>query len=744
MLVNSASLAIFGFVFWLVATHIYSASAVGAYASIIAGTGLLSAVTSLGLPNTITRRIASAANPRQLMRLALAVTAVLGGVLCLVTVLLIGPHLPGELGLGQRGLAALLLTGIVIATAISTILDAALVATRATPTLAIKNLFGSIIKIVVLVVLARIGSAGMILAFGLGISLSSVLSGFALWRKLGPGGERLSPVHLLRSHLSMTVGNYASMIMGILPSTVVPIEVLIILGSAATGHFAVAATLAGFLNVIPSTVAQVLFAETSRRGATLGVQLRKALRVTYGLLLPPLVILMVGAPFALSLFGATYASAATGCLRVLLLSAVFTGGTYLVDSILIARDRIAAYTFMNGANAALVLGCVAVLLPYGLTAGSWGWTAAQGLSLLLGAVVIAAGRSGRHRAIARGDDTREPRARPVRRTVNAYEARIRELLETWPMMPTALIAEQIGWDRPISVLRDRVVDLRTHYLDVESHPDDDSPPPGQLAHCGIWLPPVEVPVGGGQTRTAADLPVLTMVTGHAGHLSALLLPSGEAGDLFTGCWQLLAGLGAVPRVIAWSSQRAVGRRLPSGMTQLTKECTEFAAALGAKLIIGGTAGQLTRDLLEGAHVHLERSFLAGRAFNSPGDFNAQLAAWLAGTGNQARSAPGCSAQELVGADKRAMLPLPAVPPVTGWRLPTVIGARPFVSFDSNRYSVPLTGIGRPAEINADLSEVTVLCAGEVAAGHPRCWARNQTIIDPDHRAGVGLERTGLR
>ena len=102
-------------------------------------------------------------------------------------------------------------------------------------------------------------------------------------------------------------------------------------------------TLAGFLNVISSTVAQVLFAETSRQGVTVGVQLRKALRGTYGLLLPPLVILLVGAaPFVLRLFGAAYALSATACLRVLLLSALFTGGTYLVDSILIARDRVAA------------------------------------------------------------------------------------------------------------------------------------------------------------------------------------------------------------------------------------------------------------------------------------------------------------------------------------------------------------------------------------------------------------------
>ena len=304
MMANSVSLAAFGFVFWLVATHLYSTSAVGAYASITAGTGLLSAVASLGLPNTITRRIASASNARQLMRVALTVVTVLGGVLCLVTILLIGPHLPSQLSLGRRGPAALLLTGIVISTAISTILDAALVATRATPALALKNLIGSVVKIVILVTLVRIGSPGLLLAYGLGISLSSVLSLLALWRRLDPGGERVSPMRLLRSHMSITAGNYASMIMGILPSTVVPIEVLIILGSAPTGHFAVAFNLAGFLNIVPSTMAQVLFAEASRQGVTLGAQLRKALRGTYGLLLPLLVIFMVGAPFVLRLFGA--------------------------------------------------------------------------------------------------------------------------------------------------------------------------------------------------------------------------------------------------------------------------------------------------------------------------------------------------------------------------------------------------------------------------------------------------------
>jgi hypothetical protein len=48
--------------------------------------------------------------------------------------------------------------------------------------------------------------------------------------------------------------------------------------------------------------------------------------------------------------------------------------------------------------------------------------------------------------------------------VDAVEPRVRELLQAWPTMPTTVIAERIGWDRSIRVLRDRVAELRPVYL----------------------------------------------------------------------------------------------------------------------------------------------------------------------------------------------------------------------------------------------------------------------------------------
>ena len=142
--------------------------------------------------------------------------------------------------------------------------------------------------------------------------------------------------------------------------------------------------------------------------------------------------------------------------------------------------------------------------------------------------------------------------------VDEVEPRIRELLMACPTMPATVIAERIGWTRSIRVLSGRVAELRPVYL-----PPDPAGRTqyvaGEIAQCDFWFPDIELPVGFGQTRTATQLPVLTMVTGYSRWLSAVLVPTRRAEDLFAGWWQLLEQLGAMPRVLVWDGEGAVGR-----------------------------------------------------------------------------------------------------------------------------------------------------------------------------------------
>ena len=151
--------------------------------------------------------------------------------------------------------------------------------------------------------------------------------------------------------------------------------------------------------------------------------------------------------------------------------------------------------------------------------------------------------------------------------VDAVEPRIRELLQA---LPDDAGDGDRGADRLDPFDPDvvgRVAELRPAYLP----PDPASRTTyvaGEIAQCDLWFPPIRLPVGFGQTRRATQLPVLTMITGYSRWLSAVLIPTRSSADLFAGWWQLIATLGAVPRVLVWDGEGAIGR-WRAGRVELT-------------------------------------------------------------------------------------------------------------------------------------------------------------------------------
>ena len=181
-------------------------------------------------------------------------------------------------------------------------------------------------------------------------------------------------------------------------------------------------------------------------------------------------------------------------------------------------------------------------------------------------------------------------------------------------------------------------------------------------------------------------------------------------------------------------------RWRAGKPELTAECQAFRGTLGAKVVVCKPADPEAKGVIERAHDYLERSFLPGRSFTGPADFNAQLAAWLALVNTRTQRALGCSPAGRIAADKAAMLTLPPVAPQTGWRSWTRLARDHYVRLDGNDYSVHAAGIGRRIEVAAGLELVRVLCGGQVVADHERIWARHQSISDPGHLAAARLAR----
>jgi transposase len=322
--------------------------------------------------------------------------------------------------------------------------------------------------------------------------------------------------------------------------------------------------------------------------------------------------------------------------------------------------------------------------------------------------------------------------------VDAVEPRIRELLQACPTMPATVIAERIEWRYSIRTLSGRVAELRPIYVP----PDPASRTTylaGEIAQCDFWFPPIRLPVGFGQTRTPTQLPVLTMITGYARWAAGLLVPTRRAEDLYAGWWRLLEQLGAVPRMLVWDGEAAVGRWRPR-QPDLTTACQGFRGVLGAKVLICKPGDPEAKGIIERLHDYLERSFLPGRTFTSPADFNNQLQAWLQLANTRRKRSLGCAPAERIAADKAAMLALPPVPPATGWQHTMRLPRDHYVRLDSNDYSVHPTAIGRRILVHADLDRIRVWCDGSLVADHERAWARHQTISDPAHVKAAQLLR----
>lgn len=94
------------------------------------------------------------------------------------------------------------------------------------------------------------------------------------------------------------------------------------------------------------------------------------------------------------------------------------------------------------------------------------------------------------------------------------------------------------------------------------------------------------------------------------------------------------------------------------------------------------------------------------------------------------------------AEQPRLLPLPATDYHACRCLPVKANPYAQVVFETNRYSVPAVYARRPLILRAYAFRVEVLCQAEVIATHPRCFGREQDILDPLHYLDLLKQRPG--
>jgi hypothetical protein len=122
-------------------------------------------------------------------------------------------------------------------------------------------------------------------------------------------------------------------------------------------------------------------------------------------------------------------------------------------------------------------------------------------------------------------------------------------------MPATVIAERIGWDRGITVLKERVAELRPVYLPVDPRQRTEYRP-GELAQWDLWFPAVDIAVARDEWRR---FPVMVGVAGYSRVIAARMIPSRTVHDVLGGHWACLRALGWAPRKGVYGQEERPGR-----------------------------------------------------------------------------------------------------------------------------------------------------------------------------------------
>ncbi|WTG31040.1 lipopolysaccharide biosynthesis protein [Streptomyces decoyicus] len=372
-MLNTGVSGLLGLGFWLVAARYYTESAVGQGSAAIAAMKLLAGLTAVTLTGALARFIPVAG--RNTGRLVLrtyagsSVVVAVAAAVFLLTLDLWGPSyrfLHGTL----NGLGFLLA---VVAWSLLTLQDGVLTGLRSALWVPVGNLAFSAVKLGLLGVFAvAVPTAGVFVSWAAAIAVSVIPLGWLVFRRLVPrhvrATQRAARPPSLKEMGRFLAGDYTGSLFSLAVVYLVPVLVASQVSAADNAYFYITTTIGGTVNLLALNMGASLTVEGAHDPAQLAHHTRAALLRMARIMLPVCLVLFLGAPYLLEIFGPGYAEAATPLLRWFAVGAVLRVVMEVHFAVLRAQSRTSGLAALQGLLCVLVLGLTLVLLPrMGLT-----------------------------------------------------------------------------------------------------------------------------------------------------------------------------------------------------------------------------------------------------------------------------------------------------------------------------------------------------------------------------------------
>jgi O-antigen/teichoic acid export membrane protein len=392
LLATSHLTTVLGYLFWTACARGFSASTIGMANTVLSAISLVAVLTATGFQPFLTRMLPGADSEERsgLCGTALAISVVVSGGAGVVGALLLPERVQTAVGTGW--LVGLLSAG-AMASAVSSVINAALLGVRRADYSFLASVLASLSRLVTVAALLGLGimatssdatAAHMILAVWVASLIASACLGGRLLIRATPGFRfRFGRIWLSRLRHGVA-WDHLAMVAGQMPVLALPILASALFPPAQVGYATIALMISAAFFAVSAMVSNALLAHCADRPEDLRAETGRAVRLIGALLLPPVVITCLMARKVLSLFGADYANYST--LLVLLLLATFPNTlTDLALASLRVQRRLVAVAAITVTGSSMTTGgafLLWMLMP------QWGITGA-GVSALASSLIVA-------------------------------------------------------------------------------------------------------------------------------------------------------------------------------------------------------------------------------------------------------------------------------------------------------------------------------------------------------------------
>jgi O-antigen/teichoic acid export membrane protein len=316
--------AVVGFVFWIVAARLYSTEEVGQASALLSAAALLAMLSGLGFGYGLIRFLGSSKNPVTLINSSFAVVASVS--VAAAVIFIVGPGLwsPAVVSIRHHPAHLAVFVLAVPVVALAGLMDNAFIARRIARYVLAKNLIFNVLRLVLPVVLAAsLHSFGIFASWGAAVFVS-LLFGMFLFLPRAQSGYRPSlslDRRAVGETLRFSFANYLGDLFSSAPVLILQsILIVRLLGSESNAYFAIAWTVGSILSTIPASASMSLFAEGSHDEGRLGQRVRQSLKMTFLILTPAVILVMLLADKLLLVFGPQYSQNAATLLRLVAVS----------------------------------------------------------------------------------------------------------------------------------------------------------------------------------------------------------------------------------------------------------------------------------------------------------------------------------------------------------------------------------------------------------------------------------------